>query len=42
MKAKQGFGKHQNGKKFLACNFKRDRCQLLGFKSRKGYFKYKA
>jgi hypothetical protein len=27
----QGFGEHQNGKRFLAGNFKRNRCQLLGF-----------
>jgi hypothetical protein len=42
MEAKQGFGEHQNGKRFLASNFKGDICQLLGFKSKEGYFEYRA
>jgi hypothetical protein len=34
---KQGFVEHHNGKRFLASNFKGDRCQLLRFKSKEGY-----
>jgi hypothetical protein len=29
-------------RRFLASNFKGDKCQLLGFKNREGYSKYKA
>jgi hypothetical protein len=34
-------GEHHNRKGFLACNFKGDRCQLLGFKNKEGYYEYR-
>ncbi len=36
------FGEHHTRKGFLVSKLKRDRCVLLRFKSREGYFEYKA